>query len=413
MTASGVEVLLIGGGVASASAAAELRVCGFAGTVMLATRDLDAPYHRPPVSKGLLTGRDADDSILVHDSSWWNQHDVELLTRASVTALDVTARTATLASKTEIGFERALIATGAMVRRLAVDGAQLEGIHYLRAPGNARALRQELTAAERVVVVGGSFIATEVAASLATIGKRCRVLMQEQRPLERVFGGFVGEYVGALLREHDVELHAGEDVVAFEGDERVTAVRTASGLRLETDLVIVGVGATPDTMLARRAGLELGETGGVRCDRFLRTSADGVYAAGDMCEYDSVVHQRRLRVEHEEHAVAQGQTAARNLLGEQLAHEVVPYFWSEIADWAKLESLGPAHEWDAELVTGSVEDHAFTVWYLRDERIVGSLSVNQPDALAHARPLIAGHAESARLSEWQPYQPPSVTDRLG
>ncbi len=398
MTSDRVDMLLIGGGVASASAADELRSAGFDGSITLVTRELDAPYHRPPVTKELLTGRDRDVSVLVRDAAWWEERDVTLRTRASVNALDLATRTATLASKEQIAFDRALVATGAMVRRLSVDGAQLEGVHYLRAPGNARGLRAELDGAERVVVVGGSFIATEVAASLTTLGKRCTVVMQEQRPLERVFGPLVGDFVGGLLAERGIELVCGEDVVAFEGETRVGAVRTASGRRLEADLVVVGAGAIPDTMLARRAGLELGETGGVRCDRFLRTSAEGVYAAGDMCEYDSVIHGRRLRVEHEEHAIAQGRTAARNMLGEQVAHEVVPYFWCELADCAMLESLGPAEDWDEELVTGSVDAGRFTVWYLRDGQVHGTVSVGDPDSVSTARPLVATRAPRSQVA---------------
>jgi 3-phenylpropionate/trans-cinnamate dioxygenase ferredoxin reductase subunit len=402
MSTTNVDILLIGGGVASASAAAELRARGFTGSVALVTRELDAPYHRPPVTKGLLTGRDTDvdASPLVHDETWWAEHDVELRTRSAVMSLDLEARTAKLASKDEIAFGGALIATGAMVRRLGVDGAQLEGIHYLRAPGNARALRGELEAAEHVVVIGGSFIGTEVAASLTSLGKRCTILMQEEWPLQRVFGDRAGRFVAGLLREHGVEVITAEDVIAFEGETRVDALRTASGLRLETDLVVVGAGAIPDVSLARKSGLELGETGGVLCDRYLRTSAEGVYAAGDMCEYDSEMHGARLRVEHEEHAIEQGRTAARNLLGEQVAHAEVPYFWSELADWVTLESLGPAVRWDSEIVTGSVEDGRFSVWYVLDDRIVGMLSVGQPENVAAARPLIAARAPSARLRDW-------------
>lgn len=398
MTAT-VDVLLIGGGVASASAAAELRVEGFEGSIVLVTRELDAPYHRPPVTKELLTGEAGAEDVVVHPAAWWAANGVELQTRASVTKLDVEARRATLATEEEIGFDRALVATGAMVRRLRLDGAQLDGVHYLRAPGNALKLRAEVAAAERVVVVGGSFIATEVAASLTTLGKRCTLVMQERLPLERAFGVTAGRYVADLLAREGVEVVGGTDVTTLEGESHVAGVLTASGRRLGADLVVVGAGAVPDVMLATRAGLVIGETGGIRCDTTLQTSAPGIYAAGDACEYDSVLHGRRVRIEHEEHAIAQGRTAARNLLGAEKAHDEVPYFWSQLADWARLEYVGTGGPWDEECVTGETGKGRFTIWYVRDGRIAGALTVGRPEDLDIARALIAESARAERIPE--------------
>jgi 3-phenylpropionate/trans-cinnamate dioxygenase ferredoxin reductase subunit len=394
-----VDVLLIGGGVAAASAAAELRAQGFEGSVVLATRELEPPYHRPPVTKDLLTGRCTREDVRVRPDEWWAEHGVELRTRTGVMALDTDARRATLQSKEELEYGHALVATGAMVRRLPVEGGQLEGVHYLRAPGNAVTLRAELEEAEHVVVVGGSFIATEVAASLTTLGRSATIVMQEQLPLERAFGQVAGRYVEGLLTAAGVEVLGGEDVAAFEGEERVASVRTASGRQIPADLVVIGAGAIPDVMLARKSGLELGESGGIKCDSRLRTSAPAVYAAGDVCEYDSVVHGRRVRVEHEEHAVAQGVTAARNMLGADVAHDVVPYFWSDLADWTTLESVGAATAWDTELVTGTPGSEPFTVWYVAGERIVGALTAGRGADLDTARELIAAGAPARRLGE--------------
>lgn len=392
-----VDVLLIGGGVAAAGVAAELRAGGFPGSVMLVTRELEPPYHRPPLTKGLLVGREQREDLRVHDDAWWSDNGVELRTRASVMALDTAARIATLADKTRVRFGRAVVATGAMVRRLRVDGAGLEGVHYLRAPGNVDALRRELAGAERVVVVGGSFIAVEVAASLSTLGKRCALVMQEELPLERALGRVAGRYVWRVLADQGIEIHPREDVTAFEGDDRVRAVRTAAGLRVDADVVVVGAGAVPDTMLARRAGLELGPTGGILCDSRLMTSAEGVYAAGDVCEYDSVVHGRRLRVEHEDHAGEQGRTVARNLLGADVPHTAVPYFWSDLADWTSLECVGPPEDWDDEVLAGDPFDDSFAVWYVRDGIIAGALSVGGALDLDAARDLIAQAAPVSRL----------------
>src|SRR3954470_10360544 len=189
------DILLIGGGVASANAAAVLREEGFDGSILLVGRELDPPYHRPPASKGYLQGRESKADALVHPEGWWEEQRVELKTRTSVMALDPAERTAALQSKETVAFGQALIATGAMVRRLQIDGTQLDGIHYLRALGNADALRRDVEAADHVVCIGGSYIGCETAATLTALGKRCTVVLLEEEPLERAFGLQVGAWV--------------------------------------------------------------------------------------------------------------------------------------------------------------------------------------------------------------------------
>jgi 3-phenylpropionate/trans-cinnamate dioxygenase ferredoxin reductase subunit len=390
------DILLLGGGIASANAAAELREQGFDGSIVLVTREMDAPYHRPPLTKGYLQGREDRPSTLIHPEDWYAEHDVDLRTRTPVMDLDTSARTAKL-GRNQLGFGQALVATGAGVRRLQAPGGMRDGIHYLRALGNADKLRREIADAENVVVVGGSYIATEVAASMVLLGKRVTLVMQEALPLERGFGAVAGRFVGDLLTEHGIEIVAGTDVVEFAGDADdddapVTAVVCSDGTRVDADLVVAGVGATPDVMLARKAGLELGATGGVACDRALRTSAEGIFAAGDMCEYDSVVHGRRLRIEHEEVAAAQGRHAARAMLGSDEPYTEIPYFWSDLADWATLEYVGPAPGWHDEIVHGDPATGAFSVWYLHDGRLGGALAVGRSADLDVARELLARNA---------------------
>ena len=386
------DILLIGGGIASANAAAELREQGFEGSIVLVTREMDAPYHRPPLTKGYLQGREDRPSTLIHPEGWYAEHDVDVRTRTPVMDMDTAARTAKL-GREQLGFTQALIATGGGIRRLQVDGGMRDGIHYIRALGNADKLRNELADAERVVIVGGSYIATEVAASMVLLGKQVTLVMQEACPLERHFGPVAGRFAHDLLTSHGVEILAEADVVQFDGegddDARVTAVVTADGRRAEADLVVVGVGANPDVMLARKAKLELGESGGVMCDRTLRTSAEGIFAAGDMCEYDSVVHGRRLRIEHEEVAAAQGRHAARAMLGSDEPYTEIPYFWSDLADWATFEYVGAAATWDEEIVRGDPAEAKFAIFYASEGSIVAALAVGRSDDLDVARRLIA------------------------
>jgi 3-phenylpropionate/trans-cinnamate dioxygenase ferredoxin reductase subunit len=386
-TSPDVDVLIVGAGPAGVACAATLRSEGFGGSVLLAGRELDPPYERPPLSKDYLNG-----SASREDVAMAVPDDVDLRLRTSVMKLDPAGRVAKLATGEELSFGQALLATGANVRRLRVDGAQLAGVHYLRAVGNADAIRSDAEAASRVVLVGGSYIACEVAATLTAMGKACTLVMLEDAPLSTGFGASAGEHFGRLLREHGVELVTADPLERFEGSgDRVERVVTATGRALDTDMVVMGTGAVPDVMLARSAGLALDETaGGVACDAILRTSAEGVWAAGDVCAYDSVVHGRRLRIEHWELARAQGAHVARAMMGSDAPFSHVPYFWSDLADWASLEYVGPASEWDEEVVDGSPESGSFAVSYLQGGRLVARLSVNGAGDLDEARRLIAG-----------------------
>lgn len=283
---------------------------------------------------------------------------------------------------------------------------KLEQIHYLRTLGNADAIREGVADAERVVLIGGSYIGCEVAASLTLMGKRATIVMQEQATLERGFGPRVGRFFQDLLESHGVTVHASDELERFEGDGsgngRVAKVITRGGLELAADAVVVGAGVTPDVQLAQRAGLQIGERGGVLCDSRLRTSAPGVFAAGDMCEYESVIHDgARVRLEHWDVAFNHGKTAALNMLGRDVPHETVPYFYSVLGDWGELEYVGPAYEWDEEILRGSLEDGSFTNWYLQDGAVKAALTFGRSDDLDHARRLIVGKAvldEAARAA---------------
>ena len=380
-------VLIVGAGPAGVACATTLRSEGFEGPVVLAGRELDPPYERPPLSKDYLSGR-ADRASLALDVP----ADVDLRVRTSVMKLDVRERVAKLATGEELPFGTALIATGANVRRLRVDGAQLAGVHYLRAVGNADAIRADAEAASRVVLIGGSYIACEVAATLTAMGRQCTLVMLEDAPLSAGFGPVAGAFFADLLAARGVAFVTGDGLAGFEGSgERVERVVTESGRVLEADMVVMGTGAVPDVMLARSAGLALSEqAGGVECDATLRTSAEGIWAAGDVCAYESVLQGgRRVRIEHWELARAQGAHAARAMLGAAEPFAEVPYFWSDLADWASVEYVGAASEWDEEVVDGDVASGVFAIDYLSGGRLAARLSVNGGGDLDAARRLLA------------------------
>jgi 3-phenylpropionate/trans-cinnamate dioxygenase ferredoxin reductase component len=383
-----VDHLLIGG-FACGYAAAELRKRGADGSILLVGRETEPPYERPPLSKEYLRGEAKREDAHVNPLSWYEENGVELRTGTNVMSLDSEARRVKLQGGDEVEFEQALIATGANVNILRVDGANLNRIHYLRAFGNSDNIRADAEEADRVVLVGGSYIACEVAASLKSKGTDCSLVMMEDVALSRTFGEEAGRWFQELLESKGIEFHGGETLATFEGDDHASAVVTESGKTIEGDMVVVGVGVRPDVMLAQRAGLEIDDDGGIRCDETLQSSVEGIYAAGDVCSYDSVVHGRRIRVEHWDVAMQQGQHAGRAMMGEAKPYEAVPYFFSDLADWASLEYVGPATDWDEEIWRGDRDAGEFLVFYIKDGKVAGALSVERSEDLGHARTLLA------------------------
>ena len=384
-----VDHLIVGGGLAAANCARWLREEGGEGSILLVGREPDRPYNRPPLSKAFLQGKESKEDALFRPDEWWDEQRIEVLTRTSVMKLDPEAGVATLSNKEEISFGSALLATGSNVRRLRVDGCELDGIHYLRAFGNSEAIRADAEQHGRAVLIGGSYIGCEVAASLtAAHGVDCEIVMMEDVTFEPFFGKEVGGFFQGVLEEHGVKVHGGAELDRFEGDgERVTKVVTKSGLAIDCDFVVVGIGVTPDVTLAKAAGLQIGEQGGVKCNAHLESSEPNIYAAGDICEYDSPVHGKPMRIEHWDVAFNQGKTAAFNMLGRGLEHTVVPYFFSDLADWSSMEYVGPGS--GDTVIRGSLDDGEFIAFYLDDGLVKAALSVGRSDDLDAARRFIS------------------------
>jgi 3-phenylpropionate/trans-cinnamate dioxygenase ferredoxin reductase subunit len=390
-----VDYLLIGGGLASANCARWLREEGADGSILLVGREPHHPYNRPPLSKGYLQGREPLEDVLFRADEWWREQRIEVLTRTTVTKLDAGGRTARLSSGDEVSFGKALLATGANVHRLPVEGGDHDGIHYLRTIGNSDAIWADAEPADHVVLIGGSYIGTEVAASLTARGKSCSIVMLEDVTFERLFGAEVGGFFQKVLEDHGVAVHGGEELARFEGSSSgVEKVVLKSGREIECQCVVIGAGVAPEVTLAKQAGLELGETGGVVCSSQLETSVPGIFAAGDIAEYDSVIHGRRLRIEHWDVAFNQGKTAALNMLGRDVPHNVVPYFFSDLADWSSMEYVGPGS--GEVVVRGSLEQASFAAFYLDGGRVTAALSVGRSDDLEHARRFIVEGASPDR-----------------
>lgn len=388
-----VDHVLIGGGLASANCARHLRE-NSDHSILIVGREPEPPYNRPALTKGYLAHTEERSMDYFRPSEFWDEQKIELMTRMNVLKLDPAAHAVTLMNKQVISYGNALVATGANVNLLHVEGMGQEGIHYLRAFGNSDSILEDLgRLGHRVALIGGSYIGCEVAATLARHGCECNIVMLEDLPLQRTLGDDLGRWTQSQLEGLGVVLHPNQSLARLDGDgERVTSVVCESGLQIEADVVVIGAGVHPDTMLAKQAGLELGERGGILTDSQLRTSAPDVFAAGDVAEWFSPFHQQHIRVEHWDVAFNHGRTAALNMLGQEHVHNVVPYFWTDIAD-VEIESVGPAYGWDRTLLRGRPEEGAFSVWYLQGARVAQVAAVGSSHDIEVGRSLIAAHKD--------------------
>jgi 3-phenylpropionate/trans-cinnamate dioxygenase ferredoxin reductase component len=351
-------MVIIGGGVAGGNATATLREEGFSGPVVLITREPGVPFGRPPLSKTYLRSEEDLEDWYVRPEGWYADHDVELR-RGAVMAVDPAGHSVTLDSGEELGYQKALIATGGRNRRLGLPGADLPGLHYLRTVAECDAIKREAAPGRRAVIVGMGFIGCEVAASLTQLGVRVTAVFPGTNPLESVLGSQVGALMGAIHREKGVELRPGEQVAAFEGAQRLEAVVTAAGHRIECDFAVAGVGIEPDM-----PAVPIERENGILADELCRSSAADLYAAGDVANQLHLLFGR-VRVEHFNNAEKQGAAAARSMLGSADPYDYLHTFWSDQYEHT-IEYAGHAARWDEFVIRGSVEERKLVGFYLAD-----------------------------------------------
>ena len=365
--------VIVGASLAGAKAAETLRAEGFDGRLLLIGAEDERPYERPPLSKDYLRGEVGREKVYVHEEGFYEEHDIELRLGRTATRLDTAARELTLDDGEGLGYDVLLLATGAEPRRLPVPGAELGGVLYLRSVADSDALRERLDRGGTVVVVGGGWIGTEVAASARQRGLDVTVIDPLGVPLERVLGAEVGAIYRDIHLDHGVRMLPGSGVEAFEGDGSVERVRTDDGRTLECDLVVVGVGVLPRTRLAAEAGIAVDD--GILVDEHLQTSTPGVFAAGDVANAHHPFYGERLRVEHWANALHQGPAAARAMLGQEVAYDRVPYFFSDQYD-VGMEYAGFARTWDRVVFRGDPATRELVVFWLSGDRIVAGMNVN-------------------------------------
>jgi 3-phenylpropionate/trans-cinnamate dioxygenase ferredoxin reductase component len=358
--ASGSGIVIIGGGMAGGKAAVTLREEGFRDRVTVIGREPGIPFGRPPLSKTYLRSEEDLADWYARPASWYEEHGVDRLAGSGAAVIDTAAHTVLLDSGQQLPYQKVLIATGGRNRRLKVPGADLPGLHYLRTVAECEAIKGEAVRGRRAVVVGMGFIGSEVAASLTQLGVQVTAIFPGRFPLERVLGREIGALFAAIHRASGVEMLAGDQVAAFEGTDRLEAVRTASGARVACDFAVAGVGIEP--VMPAVAGPSVAQDNGVLVDELCRASAADVFAAGDVANHLHPVFGR-VRVEHYNNAEKQGAAAARSMLGSDAPYDYIHTFWSDQYDH-KLEYVGHATTWDELAVRGDREEGRLVGFYL-------------------------------------------------
>jgi NADPH-dependent 2,4-dienoyl-CoA reductase/sulfur reductase-like enzyme/nitrite reductase/ring-hydroxylating ferredoxin subunit len=362
------KIVIVGGGAAGFAAAEMLRRQNYGGSIVMLSNDNAAPVDRPNLSKDYLAGSAPEDWMPLRPDDFYKEANIDLRLNSEVGAIDAKARQVKLAGGESIPYDRLLLATGAEPVRLPIPGAEQPHVHILRSLSDSRAIIAGAKGARRAIVIGASFIGLEVAASLRAREIEVHVVAPEQRPMERVLGPGMGDFVRALHEEHGVIFHLGDTVTAIDG-QRATL---KSGGVLEADLVVVGVGVRPRLTLAEQAGLKLDR--GVVVDRFLETSIPGIFAAGDIARWPDPHSKENIRVEHWVVAERQGQTAARNMLGAREAFDAVPFFWSQHYD-VPINYVGHAEAWDEIDVDGDIMKRDCLLRYKSKGRVLAVASI--------------------------------------
>lgn len=368
----GETYVIVGGGVAAASAAESLRGDGFGGRIVVLGDETEAPYERPPLSKTLLRGELEPASVVLRAPDFYEKNQIELLLKTPVLELDLSKRSVRCADGQDVRFDKLLIATGASPRRLGIPGEQLCGVHYLRTLDDALALRAKLLSHPRILVVGTGFIGCEVAASARQVG--CEVtLAGPSLPMEHALGKEIAALYADRHIAHGVSLRVGLTVTEFRGSRAVEAVRLSDGSELACDIAVVGVGVAP---AIGWLGSHVVVSDGVDTDELCRTNVPGIFAAGDVaCSWRPRL-KRRVRLEHFDNSESQGAAAGRAMHGNTHPYDPIPFFWSDQYD-VSLQYYGLARDWDRVVLRRRVGDESLIAFYLKDACVEAACTLNR------------------------------------
>ena len=397
--------VIVGAGQAGAQCAASLRQANYDGEILLIGAETDAPYERPPLSKGYLQGKVERGKLALRSVEFYAERDITLRTGVSVEKIEPNSQIVTLDSGNQVAYDHLVLATGTAARPLPMPGGDLAGVHLLRTLTDVDDIRTDLGTAQNVVIVGGGYIGLEAAAVCAQAGLRPTVIEMQDRLLARTSAPDIAAFYKDLHESHGVTIKLGTGVASIEGVNRVTAVTLSDGTSLPADLIIAGIGVLPCTDLATQAGLEVDN--GIVVDEFCRTSAANIWAIGDCCAHPSAQVGRRIRLESVPNAIGQGKTAAANICGTPAAYEELPWFWSDQYD-LRLQIAGLPGETQTTLLRGDPASQSFSVLWMDGDVLTACESVNRPKDFLQAKKLISSRTP-LQVAELQDIEKPLKT----
>ena len=384
MTNSAETIMIIGAGIAGIHAAEALRNEEYEGRIVLIDRDTELPYDRPPLSKEFMLGESTETDIALHTQENLEELQIDLKLGVEIVSIDSEKQSAVLSDGETINWDKLLLTTGSSLRRLPIQGSDLEGVHYLKTLSDAKAIRGNLDDIQQIAIVGAGFIGAELASSFKKLGKEVTLLERAPLPLAHILGDEMGEYFLQMHQAEGVEAIMEDTVVQFNGETQVEEVLTEKGKTIPCQAVIVGVGVIPNTALLDK---ELQIDSGYIVNEFGETSLPNVYAAGDCAMWPFLGNN--IHIEHWDHAINHGKCVAKNMLGgEQTSYSTVPYFWSDQYDY-RLQYFGHTKNWETTVLRGNVEDKEFSYFYLNKSNVIeAALLVNQPKNALAVRRLI-------------------------
>ncbi|MEM7281199.1 MAG: FAD-dependent oxidoreductase [Pseudomonadota bacterium] len=385
------KIVIVGGGQAGLQLTDSLRRGGFSGELMLVSEEESLPYHRPPLSKGFLTGDIPQAKLLFRPQEYYAKREIHVLLDHRVSSIDLAGQFLQLSSGDTLEYDALALATGARVRELPLNGADASNVHYLRSLSDTLRIQTQLAEAKRVVVIGGGFIGLEVAASATKMGKEVTCLEGADRLLGRVVSPFISDFYLSAHQSRGMKIVLNAKVDEFsQTNGQVDSVVCADGSQYAADLVVIGIGVIPNQELAESAGIVCDN--GIVVDEFARTSATNVVATGDCTNHLNPYAQNRIRLESVQNAIDQSKTAASTLLGTLEPYNAVPWFWSDQFD-LKLQIAGLSTGANHEVLRGRVDQDKFSLFYFRDEKLLAVDSVNSPADHMIGRKLLSGNCQ--------------------
>jgi len=377
--------VILGGGMVAGYAAKQLVELGLkAGELAIISADTSVPYERPPLSKGFLSGKDSEEAIRINSESFYREHGIEIKLGCEVSSIDESRKQLVLKSGGEVGFENLIIATGARPRTLKIPGADLGNVYYLRSLDDSKSIRRLADSVKRAVVVGGGFIGMEVAAVLAQKSIQITMVLNEERIWRRFFSPQMSTFFESYYTERGVRFVKNATILELRGTGTVSSIALSDGQSVPCEMVVAGIGVTPVIEVLANSGIEVQD--GVMVNEYLKTSHADIYAAGDVTSYQDVIFEKRRRVEHWDNAVAQGQYCARALMGDRSPFRHVPYFFSDVFELS-YEYWGDASGTDEVVHRGDLASKSFSVWWLKQGRVVAAFTMNRPNEEREAAPL--------------------------